>query len=85
MKCMLSIAKNKPDFDYELFFRSYAELWRTQNTQEVEKLNAQDDVHPLAFLRTNVTLMQFEEFRNTFDIQPGDGMYLAPENQISVW
>ena len=85
VKCMLRIAKNKPDFDYELFFRSYAELWRTQNTQEVEKLNAQDDVHPLAFLRTNVTLMQFEEFRNTFDIQPGDGMYLAPENQISVW
>ena len=44
-----------------------------------------DDEHPLDFLRTNVTLQQFEEFYQTFDIGPGDGMYLAPENRVAVW
>ena len=43
------------------------------------------DVHPLPFLRTNVTIQQFEEFYEAFDIQPGDGMYLAPEKRVAVW
>ena len=44
-----------------------------------------DEEHPMDFLRTNVTLQQFEEFYQTFDIGPGDGMYLAPENRVAVW
>ena len=43
------------------------------------------DTYPLNFLRTNVTLQQFEKFYETFDIGPGDGMYLAPEDRIPVW
>ncbi|MDO4530432.1 MAG: M13 family metallopeptidase [Bacillota bacterium] len=85
MKCMLGIAEQIPDFDYERFFIAYAENWRTQRTFSVEKSYASGDEHPLAFLRTNVTLQQFDEFNETFDIQPGDGMYLAPEDRISVW
>ena len=80
----LNIAKAKPDFDYDLFFRTYAKFWRCQNELAVEKALV-DDVHPLGFLRTNVTLAQFEEFQKTFDIQPGDGMYVAPEKRINVW
>ena len=84
VKCMLNIAKAKPDFDYDLFFRTYAKFWRCQNELAVEKALV-DDEHPLGFLRTNVTLAQFEEFQKTYDIQPGDGMYVAPENRINVW
>ena len=29
--------------------------------------------------------MQFDEFYETYGIQPGDGMYLAPEDRIAVW
>ena len=29
--------------------------------------------------------MQFDEFYETYGIQPGDGMYLAPEDRITVW
>ena len=43
------------------------------------------DPHPLAFLRTNAILQQFDEFRDTFGIQSGDGMYLADEDRIAVW
>ena len=85
MKCMLAIAANDPDFDYDLFFRSYAAIWRMQCSKEYELQLAKTDVHPLAYLRINVTLQQFEEFYETYDIQPGDGMYLAPEERIAVW
>ena len=85
VKCILGIAQTIPDFDYDLFFRSYAKLWRTCWDLEVEKARAKSDPHPLNFLRTNVTLMQFDEFNQTYDIQPGDGMYMDPAQRISVW
>lgn len=85
MKCMLGLAKEIEDFDYELFFRSYAQLWRVQYPLLEEITRYQSDPHPLCFLRTNVTVQQFDEFYETFDIGPGDGMYLAPEKRIAVW
>lgn len=85
LKCMLGIAAEKPDFDYDLFFRHYAGIWRSLTTQQAEYIALQYDVHPLNYLRTNVTLQQFEEFYETYGIQPGDKMYLAPEDRVSVW
>lgn len=84
MKCMLLLAEEEPDFDYELFFRSYASLWRCK-TNYYGEMQALSDEHPLNFLRTNVTLQQFEKFYETFEIGPSDGMYLAPEDRIPVW
>ena len=43
------------------------------------------DEHPLNYLRTNVVLQQFQEFYDTYGVEPGDGMYLAPEERLSVW
>ena len=51
-----------------------------------EEINrAQTDEHPLAYLRVNVPVQQFEEFYKTFDVKEGDGMYLAPEDRLEVW
>ena len=84
VKCMLGIAEGIEGFDYDLFFKTYATMWRLKDAYAVESALA-DDVHPLNFLRVNATLQQFEKFYETYDIKPGDGMYLAPENRISVW
>ena len=84
VKCVLGIAKEREGFDYEEFFRSYAGLWKTKDNYSAELLMS-EDTHPLAFLRTNITLQQFDEFLETFDIQEGDGMYLSPEERITVW
>ncbi len=85
MKCAMYVAAEREHFDYDLFFRSYAELWRKKVSRKVEELYAQADEHPLAFLRTNVTLQQFDEFLETYDVKPGDGMYLDPDKRILVW
>ena len=85
MKCMLALAEEIPDFDYDLFFRFYANVWRSQTSFTTELQRVNYDPHPLHFLRTNVTLQQFEKFYETYDIGPGDGMYLAPEDRVLVW
>lgn len=85
IKAILLMAKEKKDFDYDKFFRGYASLWRRVNTHEYEYLCLTKDEHPLAYLRTNVTLQQFDEFHDTYDIKEGDNMYLAPEDRVSVW
>jgi len=84
MKCMLGLAEKEPNFDYRQFFTAYAQLWAGKHTYSHEMLLLSDP-HPLFFLRTDVTVQQFEKFYETFDIQPGDGMYLAPEKRILVW
>ena len=85
VKCMLALAKDIPDFDYDKFFRHYATNWRAINSIQMEYISLIYDVHPLNYLRTNVTLQQFQEFHDTYNIQSRDKMYLAPENRISVW
>ena len=85
MKCMLAIASTREGFDYNAFFRQFATVWRTKMLPSALALTLATDPHPLGCLRTNVTVQQFDEFYETYDIQPGDGMYLAPEDRIAVW
>ena len=85
VKCMLALAEDIPDFNYDLFFRSFAAGWARQTTYQVENDQALEDEHPLGFFRTNVTLQQFDKFFETYGIGPGDGMYLAPEDRVLVW
>jgi putative endopeptidase len=30
-------------------------------------------------------VQQFDEFMETYDVKEGDGMYLAPEDRITIW
>ena len=84
MKCMLQIASKKENFDYDTFFRSYADLWcvKASLQQQYVKLN---DVQPMAYLRVNATLQQYDEFLDFYEIKEGDKMYLAKEDRVNIW
>ena len=82
--CLL-LARDHEGFDYDLFFRSYAEHWERMDSKQNQMDAIRIDTHPLMYIRCNYTLMQFEEFYEIYDIQPGDGMYLAPEQRIVIW
>lgn len=84
-KCMLIMAKKIDGFDYDKFFRANAKLWARAGTLEFMEKCALTDPHPLHYLRGNVTMQQFDEFYETYDIKEGDGMYIAPEKRIAVW
>lgn len=85
VRSALLVAKSIPDFDYEEFFTAYARLWRAKMSYIDFYSTVSADVHPANFLRTNVTLQQFDEFLETFDIKATDGMYLSKEDRIRVW
>lgn len=85
MKVMLYLADKEPDFDYDKFFRQYAGIWRSITSPEAEYDKLLKDQHPLNYLRTNVTLMQFDKFYEVYDVNEDAGMYLAPDERVAVW
>ncbi len=85
LKCMLMLAKKVPNFDYDKFFRANARLFARVYTLEKAESTVLTYNHPLHYLRCNVSVQQYDEFLETYDIKEGDGMYLAPEDRITVW
>ena len=84
IKSMLLIAAGKENFDYDAFFRAYADIWLTKETLQRAYMRIYDS-HPMPYLRVNATLQQYDEFLNFYDIKEGDGMYLAPEDRVAIW
>lgn len=80
----LDIAGKIDGFDYDRYFRTYSGLWRTQTTLSSERSDIYNE-HPLRHLRINVTLQQFDEFLNTYNVREGDGMFLDPDDRIRIW
>lgn len=85
VKSVLYAVREIPDFDYDEFFRAFARQYAEQTTEENELDTMKSDMHPLPFHRVNIVLQQFDEFIETYDIKPGDGMYLSPEKRVNVW
>ena len=84
IKVALRLAAERENFDYDAFFRAYADLWLEKGTlQAIYRLI--NDVHPLDYLRINCTLQQYDEFLDFYGITEGDGMYLAPEARVNIW
>lgn len=82
---LLRMASEDPDFDYQAFFKAYARLWAENRTPEIVNTICMYDPHPLGYLRVNVTVAQFQEFYDAFDVKEGDGMYIAPEDRVKIW
>lgn len=85
MKASLMMAQNREDFDYDEFFRAIARSWAVVRTKNAVVSQMQSDAHPLENIRVNISLQHSDEFLELYDIQPGDGMYLAPEDRVNVW
>lgn len=85
LQCLLYMAKDIENFDYDQFFRQYAMSWRQLSTYEFEYMVMTQNYHPLCYLRTNTVVQQFQEFMDTYDVKPGDNMYLAPEDCVLIW
>ena len=85
LQCALKMAEKLPDFDYDSFFRLYAKLNVSIVFYSQELSLLLYDPHPLNYLRTNVAVQQFDEFYETYDVKPGDTMYLSPPQRVAVW
>ncbi len=85
LKVVMRLAASKDGFNYDEFFRTYARIWASYMSMDAALNLMQTDEHPLDRDRVNIPVREVDEFNATYDIHEGDGMWLAPENRISVW
>lgn len=66
------------------FFLGWAQVWRgTARREEAERLLVVDPHAPMD-LRANAA-RNLEEFHEAFDVAPGDGMWVAPEERVRIF
>ena len=54
-------------------------------TEQYMQLLLSIDVHSPNKLRANVQAQNQDEFYQAFNVQVGDGMYLAPDKRVNIW
>ncbi len=67
------------------FFISYARSWRGHMREERLREILLSDPHAPGEYRVLGIVRNVPEFHDAFDVQPGDGMYLSPEQRVQVW
>lgn len=82
--CLTAAAKEK-HFDYDYFFSEFARSRANIYTKKAVDEQVKNSSLPLENIRVNTTVSQFDQFYTVYEVREGDGMYIAPENRISIW
>lgn len=85
MAVTLQIMREQKDPDYASYFENWGRIWCRKAREEYIQYLLVNDVHSPAELRANMQPRNFSEWYETFDVKPGDGMYLAPEKRVTIW
>ena len=83
LECITSLAHN--DEELQLLFENFAAIWCSKVLDETLIWQLANDEHSPSYIRVNANLCTLDAFYEAYDVEPGDGMYIAPENRISRW
>lgn len=67
------------------FFISIARIWRVKTKDAFMRMYVNTNPHSPAKWRVNGPLMNFTPFYKAFNVQPGDKMFKAEGERITVW
>jgi putative endopeptidase len=67
------------------FFLSWAQVWRAKYRDGVMRELVLSDVHSPAYFRVNGPVRNMDAWYAAFNVQPGDKLYLKPEERVSIW
>ena len=83
----LDLAREIEGFDYDKFFKAYAYTWYSiKPDEDTAREQYETDSHPADYVRANYVVQQFDEFYRTYQqVKPKSGMYVEPNNRVSVW
>lgn len=84
-QCIVEIVSQEEEPDYKALFESMAKSWASCGIRTYQKLVSEQDSHAADKLRVNRVLQTIDQFYETYDIQPGDGMWTEPETRVSIW
>lgn len=67
------------------FFMGWAQVWRTQFREARLRQQLQTGPHSPGMYRAVGPLSHIDGFYEAFNVQPGDALYVAPEDRILLW
>ena len=67
------------------FFLSWAQLWRNITSEADERRRLLSDNHSPGEFRVNGVVRNIDAWYAAFDVKPGDKLYLAPDQRVSIW
>jgi putative endopeptidase len=66
------------------FFMSFAQVWRWKGRDAAVDQQLKNDPHPPSSIRAN-TVRNMDAWYDAFNVQPGDKLYLKPEDRVQLW
>ncbi|MCQ2527180.1 MAG: hypothetical protein MJ130_10480 [Lachnospiraceae bacterium] len=85
MQAVMRLIEKHEDFDYDLFFRSYAMRWGQVIRPEYSKLLWTQDGHVTNHERVNSVLAQCNKFYEIYEVSEDNANYVKPEDRIVIW
>jgi endothelin-converting enzyme/putative endopeptidase len=67
------------------FFLAYAQAWQAKVREGAQRTQLLTDPHSPAKFRVNGIVRNVDAWYKAFNIQPGDKMYLPPEQRVHIW
>jgi endothelin-converting enzyme/putative endopeptidase len=67
------------------FFLAFAQAWRSQLREGAARERVLTDPHSPPEWRVNGVVRNVDAWYTAFNIQPGDALYLPPEQRIHIW
>jgi putative endopeptidase len=67
------------------FFLAYAQVWREKYRDGALRELVMADVHSPAQFRVNGPLPNIDAWYAAFGVQPGDRLYIKPEDRVRIW
>ncbi|MBR1846724.1 MAG: Ig-like domain-containing protein [Bacilli bacterium] len=84
LKVVASLARKK-NMNLDEVFKGHAHSYAYVYTEENAHERNKSDSHPLSYIRSNMTLAQFDLFQETYHLSKDDAMYIPKEARVSIW
>lgn len=67
------------------FFLAWAQVWRSAQREENYRNRLRTDSHSPEEYRVNGVVRNLDEWYEAFGVEPGDALYLPPEERVRIW
>ena len=67
------------------FFLAYAQSWRDKRREDLVRDQIVRDVHSPEVFRVNGVVRNVDAWYRSFQVKPGDALYLAPADRVHIW
>ncbi len=84
LECVSELCGDDKDALQEMFI-NYAYTYGEKLTEDALTEQLLTDSHSPGWARVNAVASCTQAFYDAFDVQEGDGMYVAPEDRVGIW